>query len=346
MFRSLSLRSTRCLRNTHIFNSRYASTLAFIETTSDGNISPPSMNLLSAAKMLKNDIVALLVGPNAELSAEKLKASVKCTELKKILIAKDQSLEKYLPENVAPLLQDILNNKEYTHFLISSSSIGKNIIPRVAALMDNQPVCDIVEIKDQSTFVRPIYAGNAFSVVKYNQPQKLISVRSSAFPVIDSGSSSPVEVEEYKFVPKDTATIEWVSSKLTETGRPDLGSAKIVVSGGRALKDKATFEKVLTPLANTLNAAIGATRAAVDSGLCDNSLQVGQTGKIVAPNLYFAIGLSGAVQHLAGMKDSGTIVAINNDPDAPIFKNADFGLEGDLFEIVPELNSKLQGVKK
>ncbi|SMN19092.1 similar to Saccharomyces cerevisiae YPR004C AIM45 Putative ortholog of mammalian electron transfer flavoprotein complex subunit ETF-alpha [Maudiozyma saulgeensis] len=327
-------------------SSRLASTLALLETTADGKLDPSSLNLLQAAKLLNNPITALLVGPNASKGAQNLKDSVKCEELSKIAIVKDESLAHYLPENISPLLVELLKDDTFSHFVISSSSTGKNILPRLAALINNQPICDIIKIEGPNKFIRPIYAGNALATIETAQEKKLLSVRASAFDSIEEGKSEDVEIVEIPFTNKDNVPIKWLSANLTKTGRPDLGSAKTIVSGGRAFKDKESFEKYLTPLADVLNAGIGATRAAVDNGLCDNSLQIGQTGKIVAPNLYIAVGLSGAVQHLAGMKDSGTIVAINNDPDAPIFKTATFGLEGDALDIVPELTEKIKATQK
>ena len=303
------------------------------------------MNLLNAAKQLNNPIVALFVGPQAATGAQNLQDSVACEGLSKILVAKDSSLDHYMPESVSPLVADLLNDKEYTHFIVASSSVGKNILPRVGALIDNQPVCDVTKILGPEKFVRPIYAGNALATIECPQDKKLLSVRASAFPAVEAGKLEGAEVTELPWKGKGDSPIEWVSASLTKSTRPELGAAKAIVTGGRAFKDKESFEKYMVPLADSLNAAIGATRAAVDNGLCDNSLQIGQTGKIVAPSLYIAVGVSGAVQHLAGMKDSGTIVAINNDPDAPIFKNADYGLEGDLFEIVPELTEKIKAAQ-
>lgn len=324
--------------------NRLASTLAFIETTKEGTIVPASLNALNAARQLNNDITALVLGSKAADVALTLKSSINCEKLRRIIVAKDEEFDNYLPESVTPLLVRLLKDDEFSHFVIASSSVGKNILPRVAALLDYQPICDITKIIDPKTFVRPIYAGNAISTVECSQAKKLISIRASAFESISEGSAESAMIDE-SFT-EDSASsdlpVRWESANLTKTKRLDLSSASKVVAGGRALKDKETFEKLLTPLADALHAGIGATRAAVDSGFCDNSLQIGQTGRVVAPDLYIAIGISGAIQHLAGMKDSRVIVAINNDPDAPIFKVADFGLEGDIYEIVPELTQKLQ----
>jgi electron transfer flavoprotein alpha subunit len=214
-----------------------------------------------------------------------------------------------LPENLAPLIAENVKGGSYTHVFASASAFGKNVLPRAAALLDVQQISDITAVQSEDTFVRPIYAGNVIATVKSKDPIKLITVRTSAFPdPATSGSSAPIEDAVDPAVNSQTT---FVSEELTKTERPDLGSAKRVISGGRGLKDKESFDKIIYPLADALGAAVGASRAAVDSGFADNSLQVGQTGKVVAPDLYVAVGISGAIQHLAGMKDSKTIVAIN-----------------------------------
>lgn len=322
---------------------KFASTLAFIESTKEGKIVPSSLNALTAAQELGNPIHAVMLGSQASATASALKSSVKCEKLDKILVSNADAFDNYLPERVAPLLAQILKSDEYTHFVTAANAIGKNTLPRLGALLDNQPINDITKIVDAKTFVRPIYAGNAIATVECSQSKKLISVRPSAFDSIPQGSTESAAVEEVKVTEsKPQIDIKWEGENLIKSERPDLGSASIVVSGGRALKDKETFDKLLIPLADVLHAGIGATRAAVDNGFCDNSMQIGQTGKVVAPDLYLAIGISGAIQHLAGMKDSKVIVAINNDPEAPIFKVADYGLEGDINQVVPELTQKLK----
>lgn len=247
-----------------------------------------------------------------------------------------------MAENYAPLLVENIKKGGYTHIVAGHTAFGKNIMPRVAALLDSQQISDITAVENENTFVRPIYAGNAIATVESSDPVKVITIRGTAFaPAVAEGGGAAVEdgVD-----PKAESPVEWVSEDLTTSDRPDLTSAGKVVSGGRGLKSKEQFDEVMLPLADALGAAVGASRAAVDSGFADNSLQVGQTGKVVAPQLYLAVGISGAIQHLAGMKDSKVIAAINKDPDAPIFQVADVGLVGDLFEKVPELTKKLNDV--
>ncbi|AGO13816.1 AaceriAGL054Wp [[Ashbya] aceris (nom. inval.)] len=318
---------------------RWASTLAFIESHKPGEIATSSLSALEAAKKLGNPVTALVVGHKLAGVAQALQ-SVDCSLLQRIVVADSAEYEHYLPERVAPLCAQLLKDPEYSHFVVAASAVGKNILPRVGALLDVQPVSDIVEVKDQQTFTRPIYAGNVLVTVQDPQATKLLSIRASAFAAVGAGSNS-ANVESAPEVPAPAIDIVWQSNKLLSSDRPELGSAKRVVTGGRGLKNKETFDELLEPLATTLGAAIGATRAAVDAGFCDNSLQIGQTGKVVAPELYVAVGVSGAIQHLAGMKDAKTIVAINKDPEAPIFQVADYGLVGDLNAIVPELTQKL-----
>lgn len=248
-----------------------------------------------------------------------------------------------LPENFAPLLVENIKKGGYTHVIAANTAFGRNVLPRVAALLDSQQVSDITAIQDDKTFVRPIYAGNAIATVESSDPVKVITVRGTAFPApaAGSGGSAAAAVED-GVDPKVEPQAEWVSEDLARSDRPDLASAKRVVSGGRGLKSKDDFDRIMMPLADALGAAVGASRAAVDNGYADNSLQVGQTGKVVAPELYMAVGISGAIQHLAGMKDSKVIAAINKDAEAPIFQVADVGLVGDLFEKVPELTEKLK----
>jgi len=244
-----------------------------------------------------------------------------------------------LPENYAPLLVENIKGGGYTHVIAGHTAFGKNLMPRVAALLDSQQISDIISIVDDKTFVRPIYAGNAIATVESADAIKIVTIRGTAFPAAPVGGGSATVADGVD--PNVASPTEWVSEDLAKSDRPDLATAGKVVSGGRGLKSKEEFDKIMLPLADALGAAVGASRAAVDSGYADNSLQVGQTGKVVAPQLYMAVGISGAIQHLAGMKDSKVIAAINKDADAPIFQVADVGLVGDLFEKVPELTEKL-----
>ena len=244
-----------------------------------------------------------------------------------------------MPEIYAPLLAENIKKRGYTHVIAAHTAFGKNLMPRVAALLDVQQISDITAIENEKTFIRPIYAGNAIATVESSDDIKIITIRGTAFPAAEAeGGSASVEDGDD---PNAQAPVEWVSENLTKSDRPELASAGKVVSGGRGLKSKEEFDRIILPLADALGAAVGASRAAVDSGYADNSLQVGQTGKVVAPQLYLCAGISGAIQHLAGMKDSKVIAAINKDADAPIFQVADVGLIGDLFDKVPELTEKL-----
>lgn len=267
--------------------------------------------------------------------------------LTKVIYAPSPQYANPLAEQLSPLVQELLKSSSYTHFLASHSTTAKSLLPRVAAQLDVPAVSDITSVELNSdgstTFQRPIYAGNAISTVKAPSsiPIKVFTVRGTAFE--KAATDGPdVPAEEVKAVEVTDSPTEHLKTSLTQSDRPELGVASKVVSGGRALKSAELFEKTLHPLADVLNAAVGASRAAVDAGYADNSLQVGQTGKIVAPELYIALGISGAIQHLAGMKDSKMIVAVNKDPDAPIFQVADVGLVADLFEAVPEMVEKLK----
>jgi electron transfer flavoprotein alpha subunit len=292
-----------------------------------------TLNTIGAAAQLGGDVHVLVAGQGADGAAN---AASKVAGVAKVLKVEDAAYANQLAENMAPLIVKLAAN--YSHVLAPANSFGKNILPRVAALLDVAQISDIVSIVSPDTFVRPIYAGNAMATVQSADKVKVITVRGTTFKAADatSGSASVESVggEGGK------GLSEYVGSELSKSERPELTSAKIVVSGGRGLQSKENF-KILESLADKLGAGLGASRAAVDAGFVPNDYQVGQTGKVVAPDLYIAIGISGAIQHLAGMKDSKVIVAINKDEEAPIFQIADYGLVGDLFQILPELEAEL-----
>jgi electron transfer flavoprotein alpha subunit len=276
----------------------------------------------------------LVAGSNAQAAAD---AAAKIAGVSKVLLADAPQLADGLAENVDGTVLRIA--KEYSHILAPATAYGKNIAPRIAAHLDVAQISDITAVDSPDTFERPIYAGNAIATVQSSDAIKVITVRSTGFdPVAAEGGSAPVEKIE---AAADAGISKFVNRELTKLDRPELTSAQIIVSGGRGLGNGENYTKVLEPLADKLGAALGASRAAVDAGFVPNDYQVGQTGKIVAPNLYVAVGISGAIQHLAGMKDSKVIVAINKDAEAPIFGVADYGLVGDLFTIVPELLKEL-----
>jgi electron transfer flavoprotein alpha subunit len=255
----------------------------------------------------------------------------------KVHLADDPAYEHALAENVAPLIASLMDSHDA--FVAPATTNGKNVAPRVAALLDVMQVSDILSVEGEKTFTRPTYAGNAIATVESSDPKLVVTVRGTAFDkAATEGGSGTVESVTG---PTDAGLSSFVGAEIAKSERPELTSAKVIVSGGRALKDGPTFEQIILPLADKLGAGVGASRAAVDAGYVPNDYQVGQTGKIVAPEVYIAIGISGAIQHLAGMKDSKTIVAINKDEDAPIFQVADIGLVGDLFNVVPELTEKL-----
>lgn len=328
----------RSLASKRLFSQSVASlkTLAFVEA-SNGKISASSLSAITAAKELGEPVTAILAGPEGEQSAT---SASKIEGISNVLLAKGDKYNHYLAEELAPLLKYVVESKGFSHVVTPASAVGKSFLPRLGALLDVQPVSDIVKVESPETFVRPIYAGNALATVKSNDKTVILSVRASAFAPSALGEVE-CAIEEVSGSTESGNRTEFVSEQLITSERPELGAASKIVSGGRGLKNAETFNALIEPLAEKLNAAVGASRAAVDAGYCDNSLQVGQTGKIVAPELYIAVGISGAIQHLAGMKDSKTIVAINKDPEAPIFNVADIGLVADLNDAVPELTSKL-----
>ncbi|MDR2239953.1 MAG: FAD-binding protein [Zoogloeaceae bacterium] len=290
-------------------------------------------NTLSAAKQLGGEIHVLVAGSGCAAAAQE---AARLNGVAKVRVADAAPYADQLAENLAALIH--ANAAGYSHILAPASTFGKNLLPRVAALLDVAQISDIVAIESADTFVRPIYAGNALATVKSADGVKVITVRGTAFEAAGEGGSAAVEAVA---AGADGGAAKLVGRELTKSARPELGAAKIIVSGGRGLANGENYRNLLEPLADKLGAALGASRAAVDAGFVPNDYQVGQTGKIVAPELYIAVGISGAIQHLAGMKDSKVIVAINKDPEAPIFQVADYGLVADLFQAVPELVAEL-----
>ncbi len=288
-----------------------------------------TLNTVAAAAKIGGDIHVLVAGSNCQPAAQ---AAAQLQGVATVKVADAAHYQSQTAENLTALI--LANAAGYSHILAPATTFGKNLAPRVAALLDVAQISEITGVDSPDTFVRPIYAGNALATVKSADPVKVITVRSTAFDAVQTGNSAAVEA----IAPAaDTAQSTLTHRELTKSERPELGAAKIIVSGGRGLGSGENYHKLLEPLADKLGAALGASRAAVDAGFVPNDYQVGQTGKIVAPQLYVAVGISGAIQHLAGMKDSKVIVAINKDPDAPIFQVADYGLVADLFEVVPQL---------
>lgn len=297
------------------------------------NIIPSTLNTVSAAQKLDSDVHVLVAGSGCDGAA---KAASEIAGVTKVLKCDAPELAHAIAENITPIITDMADG--YSHILAPATTFGKNFMPRVAALLDTQQISDITAIHNADTFERLIYAGNAIATVKSSDAKKVITVRTTAFDKAEAtGGSASVEDVNAK---GDSGLSSFVKQELSDSDRPDLSSASIVVSGGRAFGSTENFE-ILEKLADKLGAAVGASRAAVDAGYVPNDYQVGQTGKVIAPDLYIAVGISGAIQHLAGMKDSKVIVAINKDEEAPIFQIADYGLVADLFEAVPELTEKL-----
>jgi len=292
-----------------------------------------TLNAVTAASQIDADVHALVIGNNC---ADAAKAASELPLVKKVITVQAAHYENFLAENFAPVVTKLADN--YSHIVCSANTFGKNLMPRIAAKLDTSQVSDIIKVETADTFVRPIYAGNAFATVKSSDAKKCITIRPTSFdPCESSGGSAPIETAE---AGEEFSLTKFVKREEVKSDRPELGTARIVVSGGRGMQSGDNF-KLITSIADKLNAAIGASRAAVDAGYISNDHQVGQTGKVVVPDLYIAVGISGAIQHLAGMKESKVIVAINKDGEAPIFSVADYGLEADLFEALPQFLEEL-----
>ena len=299
----------------------------------DGQIAGATLNTVAAAKQIGGDIHMLVAG---DASGDAAKAAAAIAGIDKVLTSADTIYAHGLAENLAPLIVRLAG--DYSHVMSPATTTGKNVMPRVAAMLDVMQISDIIKVENDSTFQRPIYAGNALATVSSSEATKVITVRSTAFEAVAAtGGSAAIATVD---ADADAGLSSYVKSELSSSERPELTSAPIVISGGRGMQDGSNFA-MLEKVADKLGAAVGASRAAVDAGFVPNDYQVGQTGKVVAPDLYVAIGISGAIQHLAGMKDSKVIVAINKDDEAPIFQVADFGLVADLFDAVPELEKEL-----
>jgi len=300
------------------------------------SLKPATLNTITAAKALGDDVHVLVAGSNSNAVAEEV---AKVTGVTKVLTSDDAAYEHHLAENVAPLVAKVAPN--YSHILTAGTTTGQNLMPRVSALLDVQQISDIISVESENTFKRPIYAGNAIATVQIDEPIKVLTVRSTAFDKAEMGQdAAPIEKLDST---GDAGLTIFISQELTVSDRPELTAARIVISGGRGMGSEENF-KMIEELADQLGAAIGASRAAVDAGFVPNDYQVGQTGKKVAPDLYIAVGISGAIQHLAGMKDSKTIVAINKDEDAPIFQVADYGIVGTWEDVLPKLKEELTKV--
>ncbi len=308
-------------------------TVLVIAEHDNQTIKTSTLNTITAAQKITDEIHLIILGKDIESLANSAKS---IHILKKVLKCDNENLENFIPEISAPIITSVASN--YSHILAPASTFGKNLLPRVSALLDITQVSDVIDIENENTFIRPIYAGNAISQVQTNQKTNLLTIRPTSFEKCED-SGGEASVEDVSYIETESQTI-FVNREVSKSDRPELGNARVVVSGGRGLESSENF-KLLYDLADKLNAAVGASRAAVDSGYIGNECQVGQTGKMVAPELYIAVGISGAIQHLAGMKESKVIVAINKDLEAPIFNVADYGLSSDLFQAIPEIIKEL-----
>ena len=297
-----------------------------------------TLNSITAASVINDDIHVVVIGNNCEEMANRVATTDK---VKKVLLLEDSKYENPIAEKISPVITSLA--KDYSHIVSPATTFGKNIMPRVAASLDLSQVSDVIKIENENTFVRPVYAGNALATVQSTDDKKIITIRPTSFdPAATEGGQATVEKISFD---GDESKVEFIGREESKSERPELGTARIVVSGGRGVQSAENF-KMIYEVADKLNAAVGASRAAVDAGYVGNDYQVGQTGKVVVPDLYIAIGISGAIQHLAGMKESKVIVAINKDEEAPIFNVADYGLQADLFEALPQLSSELDKIDK
>jgi len=330
------LRQTRAVSRQGLSTSvRNASTLIVVEHN-DNQLTPATLHSVTAAKQLGGDVTCLVAGTNCGPAVESIS---KIEGVNKVLVAQHDLYKGFLPEMLTPLVLEVQNQFKFSHILATATSFGKNLLPRIAAKLDVAPISDVTEIEDENTFVRTIYAGNAVTKIKSNDGIKVMTVRATSFDPAAEGASG-IASENVNPITGSEDLAKWEGAELSKSDRPEITSASVVVSGGRGLKSGENFE-LLYKLADKMNAAVGASRAAVDAGYVPNDMQIGQTGKMVAPELYIAVAISGAIQHLAGMKDSKTIVAINKDADAPIFQVSDVGLVADLFKAIPELTEKV-----
>ena len=297
------------------------------------DIKSSTLNTISAASQIEQEIDVLVTGFQCEELAKKI---AKCEKVSKVIFVDNEKLKNPIAENIEPIVLSVA--EKYSHIMAPATTFGKNIFPRIAVKLDLAQISDVIKIISNDTFMRPIYAGNAIATVKSNDKTKIITIRPTSFdPVETSGGSDIVESLEFE---TQNNSVEFIDREESQSERPELSTARVVISGGRGLQSAENF-KLLNEIADKLNAAVGASRAAVDAGYVSNDYQVGQTGKVVVPDLYIAVGISGAIQHLAGMKESKVIVAINKDEEAPIFNVADYGLNADLFEALPQLSSEL-----
>jgi len=315
--------------------SRHGSTLVLAEHD-NATLNPATLNAITAAKAVGGDITCLVAGTSCDAVAKEVAG---LDGVSKVLVAENAAYAGFLPEKLTPVLLASQDQFKFTHIIAGASALSRGLLPRVAAKLDVSPISDIIGVKDADTFVRTIYAGNAIMTLKSVDPVKVVTVRTTAFEPAEAGGAA-ASVEAAPGGAESNLVSEFVGQELSKSDRPDLGSAKVVVSGGRGMKTGDNFT-MLYDLADKMGAAVGASRAAVDAGMVPNDMQIGQTGKIVAPELYIAVGISGAIQHLAGMKDSKVIVAVNKDAEAPIFQVSDYGLVADLFKAVPEMTEKI-----